>query len=101
MRGTNPAVSRPEAPIHGMLCFVSLRVDLRTVWYGLGRGECGGIEQIIFSCILSYFVHFCNPFCIGDFGRLPLGPVLGRAAPLGRGTTLYLRMLQGPQWVAF
>ena len=28
-----------------------------------------------------------------DFGRLPLGPVLGHAAPLGRGTTFW-----SPSW---
>ena len=62
---------------HSVLCFVSLRVDLPTVWHGLGRWERGGIEQINFSCILSCFTHFCNHLFIGNFGRLPLGPILG------------------------
>ena len=40
-----------------------------------------------FPCTLIFALPFCNHLFIGDFGCLPLGPVLGRAAPLGGGTT--------------
>ena len=46
-----------------------------------------GLHKLLFLYINVCSVQFCNHLFIGDFGRLPLGPVLGRAAPLGGGTT--------------
>ena len=37
-----------------LLCFVSLWVDLPTVWNGLGRWERCGIDELTFSYILSF-----------------------------------------------
>ena len=61
----------------GLLCFVSLRVDLPTVWHDLGHLGFGGNEQITFSLyiivcsvnlVISCFWGVCVSHC---------GPILG------------------------
>ena len=69
-----------------VLCFVSLRVDLPTVWHGLGCWERCGNDEFPFPVYYCLLCLFCNLF-IGVFGRLPLWSNPGRAAPLGEGTT--------------
>ena len=60
-----------------LLYFVSLQVDLPTVWHGLGRWEQCGIEQITFPNILLFALPIFVIFSLGVFWDLPLGPILG------------------------
>ena len=59
-----------------MLCFVSLRVDLPTVWHGLGLWEQCGSDELHFSIYYCLLCLFCNLF-VGLIWHLPLWLVLG------------------------
>ena len=60
-----------------MFCFVSLWLDLPTVWHGLGRWAFGGIEQITFSL----YINVCSVnfviFWFWGVGVSHCGPFLG------------------------
>ena len=73
-----------------MLCFVSLQVDLPTVWHGLGRWKRCGIDELTFSCIISFALSTFVVFSLWVVAVFLLGPDPGCAAPLGGGTTAYL-----------
>ena len=60
-----------------LLCFVSLRGDLPTVWHGLERWGFGGNEQMTFSLYINVCsVHFAIFNFLGVW-RLHCGPILG------------------------
>ena len=53
----------------------------------LDVGNIVGSMNYIFLYNIEYSANFCNHLFIGEFGVSHCGPVLGRAAPLGGGTT--------------
>ena len=66
-----------ESDMHNVSCFVSLRVDLPTVWHGLGRWGFGEIAQITFSLyIIVSSVNFVI-FCFWGVGVSHYGQLLG------------------------
>ena len=70
-----------------LLCIVSLQVDLPTIWHGLGLWERCGNDKLHFH-VYCYLLCLFVIFSLGNFGIPVYGPILGRASPLGRGTTV-------------